>query len=166
MRTVAKPDQNNPSFVHLAAVAFNQGGKQWKPQCAKSPQFLSTDRFQTSYSDHPSTSFASLPLFCHFLTVSSILCIRDGRKCTLCLFCVIHCAMKSFAECSTYSIQCIVFFVCSVHCAVSTVHCTVCIMQCARPHYGSFRIPAGTLGQETPGCRTDFMSHHPIIKLT
>lgn len=83
------------SSTSSAAMAFNQGGKQWKPQCAKSPQFLSTDRFQTSYSNNPSTSFASLPLFCHFLTVSSILCIRDGRKCTLCLFCVIHCALSA-----------------------------------------------------------------------
>ena len=112
-------------------VAFNQGGKQWKPHCAKSPPISATDRFQTSYSGHPSTSFATvLPSF-----VTTSLCLlfiytsEMGESVYLHFACFVR-----FAKWRTYSS----YSVCSV--------CSVCNVCCAKPHYGSFRIPGGTVG--------------------
>ena len=72
-------------------VAFNQGGKQWKPHSARNPPNFCHWSLPNLLL-RPSIHFFChcLAFFCHNLTVSSIyLYIRDGRKCicTLCLFC-------------------------------------------------------------------------------
>ena len=100
---------------------IQSGGKQRKPQCAKSPQFLSSpDRFQTSYSVHPSTSFAIV--YPGFVTTALLFCLSEMGESVCFVFCAEHAV-----------------------CAV----CAVCT-QCAKPHYGSFTIPGGTGNSRQP----------------
>ena len=153
MRSVAEPDQNHPScwwhsITGVAGVAFNQVGKQWKPQCAKSPQFLATDRFETSYSVHPSTSFALLLSHPHCVFY---LLYQRWEKVYIHTAHAVSSVLKVHSLCVRSSVQCV--------CAAS-----VRIVRSVRSHitdHLEFRV-----GQEAPGSRTDFMSHHPIIKLT
>ena len=64
-----KSRQNNPSCW----CGIQSGRQTVKPQCAKSPQFLASDRSETSYSVHPSSSCAHPALFCQPRCTLSIL---------------------------------------------------------------------------------------------
>ena len=129
-----KSRQNNPSCW----CDIQSGRQTVKPQCAKSPQFLASDRSETSYSVHPSTSFAIV--YPGFVTTTLLFCLSEMGEIACFVFCAEH-AVSSV-------------------CCVRSV-CSVCSVRSRITDHLQFRV-----GQETPGSLTDFMSHHPIIKLT
>ena len=174
MRALPKPKPSvfcPPRSVH---ESISLPGKQWKPQCAKSPQFLATDRFWTSYSVHPSTSFARV--YPSFVETSRFLLFslsEMGESIHFACLCNSVYVVLQSAEHTTRTMSSVwgAFFVCTV-CAAS-VHCAQCA-QCSKPHYGSFRIPGGTgstrqpdwLYVTSPDHQTHIKDNHVSFKIT